>query len=98
MRIVVIHGFILHSGRWLGEFDLGRFTLNVDRHWKHSMEGEYSGMISDLESVFLWAVQAVGPTDSRGPVLRRLLNVMRARGVFLCDDDEYIVHGDPVGF
>lgn len=83
MRIVVIHGFILHSGRWLGEFDLGKFTLNVDRHWKHSMEGEYSGMIEDLEAIFLWASQAVSPSDSREPVLRKLLNVMRARGVFL---------------
>ena len=83
MRIVVIHGFILHSGRWLGEFDLRKFTLNVDRHWKHSMEGEYSGMIADLEAIFLWASEEVGVEDSREPVLRKLLNVMRQRGVFL---------------
>ena len=83
IRIVVIHGFILHSGRWLGEFDLRKFTLNVDRHWKHSMEGEYSGMIADLEAIFLWASEEVGAEDSREPVLRKLLNVMRQRGVFL---------------
>lgn len=83
ISIVVIHGFILHSGRWLGEFDLRKFTLNVDRHWKHSMEGEYSGMIADLEGVFLWASKTVGVNDSREPVLRKLLSVMRGRGVFL---------------
>lgn len=83
MRIVVIHGFILHSGRWLGEFDLRKFTLNVDRLSKHSMEGECSGMIADLEAVFLWASREVGLEDSREPVLRKLLNVMRERGVFL---------------
>lgn len=31
--------------------------MNVDRHWKHSMEGEYSRMIADLKGVFLGAVQ-----------------------------------------
>ncbi|KAF7194346.1 hypothetical protein HII31_04379 [Pseudocercospora fuligena] len=83
IRIVVLLGFILHSGRWLGEFDLGSFKLKVDRHWKHEMEGAYSGMIEDLEEVFQRARQKVGPGDSRAPVLRELLAVMRARGVFL---------------
>ncbi|KXT09340.1 hypothetical protein AC579_4104 [Pseudocercospora musae] len=83
IRIVVLLGFILHSGRWLGEFDLGSFRLKVDRHWKHEMEGAYSGMIEDLEDVFQQAKQEVGPGDSRAPVLRELLAVMRARGVFL---------------
>ncbi|KAI5367531.1 hypothetical protein Slin15195_G026610 [Septoria linicola] len=98
MRIVVIHGLIACTGRWLGEFDLKRFALNVDKYWKHSMEGEYSGMIADLEAVFSWASQNVSSTDSRAPVLRKLLDIMRARGVFLCDDDEFIVDGDPVGY
>lgn len=75
--------FILHSRRQLGEFDLRKFTLNVDRHWKHSIEGEYSRMITDLKGVFLQALKTVGVDNSREPVLRKLLSVMRGRELFL---------------
>jgi hypothetical protein len=83
LRTVVIHGFIVHSGRWLGEFDLGTFDIKVDRHWKHSMEGEYTGMMEDIDRVLQRAKKEVGARDSRAPVLRDLLAIMRGRGVFL---------------